>query len=94
LTTHGRGNHAVRDLHWRYIRYAGGSEELYDHRNDPYEWTNLVGRPEHVAVQRRLAAQLPAEEAANAPSEPAKKAKQKPDRRGKKARAGGDREDA
>ncbi|WP_182868265.1 hypothetical protein [Stieleria mannarensis] len=25
------GNHAVRSDRWRYIRYADGSEELYDH---------------------------------------------------------------
>lgn len=72
ITTHGRGNHAVRDADWRYIRYADGSEELYDHRSDGYEWTNLAGRPEQAAVQRRLAAHLPAEEAADAPHEPAK----------------------
>lgn len=83
LTTHGRGNHAVRDRHWRYIRYADGSEELYDHRTDPDEWTNLAGQSEHAAVIRRLAAQLPAEEAADAPRE---KAKPKADRRAKKPR--------
>ena len=38
LTTHGRGNHGVRDARWRYIRYRDGSEELYDHRTDPMEW--------------------------------------------------------
>ncbi|MGI9429822.1 MAG: hypothetical protein ACR2NM_14260, partial [Bythopirellula sp.] len=24
------------------VRYIDGSEELYDHDNDPHEWTNLV----------------------------------------------------
>lgn len=42
ITTHGRGNHAVRSERYRYIRYADGGEELYDHREDPYEWTNLA----------------------------------------------------
>jgi arylsulfatase A-like enzyme len=42
LMTYGRGNHAVRSERWRYIRYADGSEELYDHRDDPNEWTNLA----------------------------------------------------
>jgi len=37
LTTHGLGNHALRDERWRYIRYADGGEELYDHENDPNE---------------------------------------------------------
>lgn len=42
ITTHGRGNHAVRSERYRYIRYADGSEELYDHRNDPRELKNLL----------------------------------------------------
>ncbi len=42
LTTHNQNNHAVRSERWRYIRYADGSEELYDHQNDPNEWTNLA----------------------------------------------------
>ena len=80
ITTHGRGNHGVRDLHWRYIRYADGSEELYDHRNDPNEWKNLASQPEHAAVKRRLAAQLPDQEAPDAPKE---KKKQKAGKRKK-----------
>ncbi|MFV2065470.1 MAG: sulfatase [Pirellulales bacterium] len=67
LTTHGRGNHAVRDAAWRYIRYADGSEELYDHRHDPNEWTNLAGDSAYDAVRRRLAQALPSQEAVNAP---------------------------
>ncbi len=42
LTTHLAGNHAVRSERWRYIRYADGSEELYDHENDANEWANLA----------------------------------------------------
>jgi hypothetical protein len=52
----------VRSLHlnrWRYIRYADGSEELYDHRSDPNEWTNLAANPAHHAVKARLAGLLP-----------------------------------
>jgi arylsulfatase A-like enzyme len=43
LTTHEFNNHAVRSEKWRYIRYHGGGEELYDETKDPYEWTNLAG---------------------------------------------------
>jgi arylsulfatase A-like enzyme len=50
ITSHNQGNHAVRSERWRYIRYADGSEELYDMRNDPREWTNVVARPEHAAI--------------------------------------------
>ncbi len=42
VTTHGRNNHGVRSANWRYIRYANGDEELYDHRTDPGEHTNLA----------------------------------------------------
>ncbi len=74
LITHGRGNHAVRDRHWRYIRYADGSEELYDHRNDPHEWTNLANDPQHAPVKQRLGTAIPSEEAPEATG-PAKSAK-------------------
>jgi len=50
ITTHNQGNHAVRSERWRYIRYADGSEELYDLQQDPHEWTNLAGRPTSAAV--------------------------------------------
>lgn len=42
ITSHNQGNHGVRSERWRYIRYADGSEELYDMLNDKNEWTNLV----------------------------------------------------
>ena len=50
ITSHNQGNHAVRSVRWRYIRYADGSEELYDMENDPREWTNLAGKPGHADV--------------------------------------------
>ncbi len=67
VTTHGRGNHAIRDEHWRYIRYADGSEELYNHRNDPQEWNNLAKDPELRSVKERLARWLPTDNAPDAP---------------------------
>ncbi len=60
LTTFGRGNHAVRTDRWRYIRYADGGEELYDHNADPYEWTNLAAKPEHAELKAELAKNFPA----------------------------------
>ena len=59
LTTHGRNNHAVRTARWRYIRYADGSEELYDRSSDPNEWTNRAADPKLADVKTALAKHLP-----------------------------------
>lgn len=59
ITTHGFGNHTVRTKNWRYIRYADGSEELYDHTRDEYEFVNLASDPEFSAVKTALAGRLP-----------------------------------
>lgn len=51
-------NVTIRTRRRRYVRYADGSEELYDHETDPHEWRNLAGDPEQQAVLanfRRLA---------------------------------------
>lgn len=79
LTTHGRGNHALRTERWRYIRYEDGGEELYDHASDPHEWTNLAGRMEHAGRLQEFARILPTREAA-ARGAKAGKAQQKQDR--------------
>jgi arylsulfatase A-like enzyme len=67
LTTHNPGNHAVRDERWRYVRYADGSEELYDHEADPEEWVNLAGGGRHEDVIRRLRGSLPRADAPHVP---------------------------
>lgn len=67
ITTHNQGNHTIRTREWRYIRYADGSEELYDHRSDPNEWTNLANQPQHAARKADLARWLPTTNAAPVP---------------------------
>lgn len=52
------GNVSVRSERWRYIRYADGSEELYDIKADPNEWENLAGNPKHAEIVARLAQSL------------------------------------
>ncbi|HEV7406219.1 MAG TPA: sulfatase [Chthoniobacteraceae bacterium] len=59
LTTYLFQNHAVRTEAWRYIRYANGDEELYDEKNDPFEWKNLARTPETAAITAELAKTFP-----------------------------------
>jgi arylsulfatase A-like enzyme len=68
ITTQGLMNHTVRSENWRYIRYAGGSEELYDEVGDPLEYKNLADDPRHAAQKAELAKWLPSSNAADLPS--------------------------
>lgn len=63
VMTYHRGNHAIRSERYRYIRYANGDEELYDHATDPNEWTNLASRPESAPIKADLAKWLPKSDA-------------------------------
>jgi hypothetical protein len=58
-SVYGRNNYAVIDQRYRYIRYEDGSEELYDHENDPNEWNNLAGRADYSTIKQRLASFVP-----------------------------------
>ena len=60
-TTHGFQNHAVRTEQWRYIRYADGSEELYNEQTDPLEWTNVAKDEHYAAVKAELGKWMPKE---------------------------------
>ena len=59
ITTHLQNNHSIRTEDWRYIRYADGSEELYDHRVDSNEWSNLAGDERFSETIERLRGYLP-----------------------------------
>ena len=67
VTSHNPGNHAVRSERYRYIRYADNSEEFYDLRTDPNEWTNLSGDPAYAAQLAAHRRWLPARDAPHAP---------------------------
>ncbi len=55
------GNHTIRSRDWRYIRYADGAEELYDHRTDSGEKQNLAADSSHADVKGELSRWLPKE---------------------------------
>jgi len=59
VTTHNHDNHAVRSEKWRYIRYADGSEELYNLAKDPNEWDNLAADPRYAAIMEQHRRWLP-----------------------------------
>jgi len=59
ITTNNYNNHGIRTNEWRYIRYADGSEELYDLLNDPNEWRNLLPDASLKSVVRELSEWIP-----------------------------------
>ena len=59
VTTFGFNNHAIQTARWRYIRYADGGEELYDHARDPNEWKNLASNRQYQATILDLKTHLP-----------------------------------
>ncbi len=71
LITFRKGNHAIHDSRWRYIRYHDGGEELYDHSNDPNECINLANEPKYFSIIESMKSFLPE---VNAEPKPAKSA--------------------
>lgn len=67
ITTHNQGNHAIRTEAWRYIRYADGSQELYDLQSDPREEQNLADKPRFRATIEELSRWLPGKDVGPAP---------------------------
>lgn len=59
ITTIDKGSYSIRSKSWRLIRYSDGSEELYDHDNDPQEWNNLTADSRFAQVKERLTRLLP-----------------------------------
>ena len=52
-------NNCVRWKQWNYINHRDGSEELYNHDEDPNEWHNLAGNAEYRALMDELKESLP-----------------------------------
>ncbi len=85
MTTHGFKNHSLRTQKWRYIRYANGDEELYDHEKDPYEWQNLASLPQYAEVKNKLGKWLPKKDQPEVERKNPNKKNQKNKKRRKKA---------
>jgi hypothetical protein len=62
-TTHldSPGNFGISTKDWRYIKYVNGGEELYNIKNDPYEWRNLANEDLHLSTLKRLRSRSPKE---------------------------------
>ena len=60
VTTFGYQNYGVRSGRYRYIVYEVGSEELYDHADDMWEWTNLAGNSQFSVVKKNMRKWIPA----------------------------------
>ena len=52
---------SIRTEGYRYIRYSETQEELYDKREDPHEWTNLLGDPRYTAPLHKLRTLVPSQ---------------------------------
>lgn len=59
VTSHDVDNTAITDRRYHYIRYADGSEELYDHHTDPREYVNLAAKIESKPAITRLSQSVP-----------------------------------
>lgn len=57
--TYGEDYSSVLDGRYRYIRYPDGTQELYDHEQDPHEWNNIANS-ENQSIMDRLAKEIPA----------------------------------
>ena len=51
-------NFSVVSRRYRYTLCGNGEEELYDHENDPNEWTNLAGMPNYEKIKEQLRQEL------------------------------------
>ncbi len=59
ITTASPGSYSLKDDRWRFIQYANGERELYDHYNDPHEWNNLAGNIRYADIIEDLVTYIP-----------------------------------
>jgi arylsulfatase A-like enzyme len=51
-------HYSLRTKNYRYIRCNNGEEELYDHKNDPYEWKNLADDPDYEQIKMEMKSKM------------------------------------
>ncbi len=53
VTTEAPGSFTVNDENYRYTKYNDGTEELYNLKNDPMEWVNLIRLKDKKALRAK-----------------------------------------
>jgi len=51
-------NFSYRTEKFRYIIYSDGSEELYNHKKDPFEWDNLTQKKSCKKIRKKLKTEM------------------------------------
>lgn len=59
LTSYGWNNHSIRTENYRLIKYSDGSQELYNHKKDKYEWYNLSSKNKYAKTKKSIRKYLP-----------------------------------
>jgi arylsulfatase A-like enzyme len=65
ITCNGRDSYSLTFERYKYNRFFDGSEELYDHHNDPLEHKNLADTPAMESIKNQCMAYLPQKSAPN-----------------------------
>lgn len=61
-TSFGPGNYAIVSERYRFIHYNDGSEEFYDHKNDPNEWHNEIDNQDYIDIIESHRSEIPKEQ--------------------------------
>ena len=54
IVTYEKGNISIQKDIWNFIQYKDGSEELYNHTTDPYEYKNIINDSDNESIKDEL----------------------------------------